>query len=451
MRKVSQGLSVSMIFVFSLVVLVKSQTASNQTKHPTTTSRSSGAVNLITSPEDVGLSSERLERIASAIQRSIDDRRISGAVTLVARRGKIAYFRALGMADREAKKPMRTDSIFRICSMTKPITSVAAMMLYEEGRFMLNEPVSNFIPEFKDMKVLDPPYTQDKTSPPGALVNAKRPITIRHLLTHTAGLTYHWNARLGKKYREVGMGHGLLQQEGTIGDAVKKLASLPLLFQPGDAWEYSVADDVLGYLVEVVSGMPLETFFQERIFKPLGMKDTGFFLPEQKIPQLATAYTYYADKGLQPFSEKQTITEGEFVYSSDYPYRGPRNYFSGGGGLCSTAEDYYRFCQMMRNGGEFNGTRLLSRKSVELITQNHVQGKLDEIGYGLGFGVNSEARHLTELGSIGSYYWGGFFYTAFIIDPKEDLITIFMGQLHPTGELNLDAKAIRLAYQALKD
>ena len=335
--------------------------------------------------------------------------------------------------------------------MTKPITSVAVMMLYEEGRFMLNEPVSNFIPEFKDMKVLDPPYAQDKTSPPGALVNAKHPITIRHLLTHTAGLTYHWNARVGKRYREVGMSHGILQQEGTIGDAVKKLASLPLLFHPGDAWEYSVADDVLGYLVEVVSGMPLDRFFQERIFRPLGMKDTSFFLREEKVPRLATAYTYYPEKGLQPFHEKQTITEGEFVYSSDYPYRGPRTYFSGGGGLCSTAEDYYRFCQMMRNGGELNGTRLLSRKSVELITQNHVQGKLDDIGYGLGFGVNSEARHLTELGSIGSYYWGGFFYTAFVIDPKEDLIAIFMGQLHPTGELNLDSKAIRLAYQALKE
>jgi CubicO group peptidase (beta-lactamase class C family) len=229
------------------------------------------------------------------------------------------------------------------------------------------------------------------------------------------------------------------------------LASLPLLFQPGDAWEYSVSDDVLGYLVEVVSGMPLDKFLQERIFKPLGMKDTGFFLPQEKLSRLATAYTYYPEKGLQPFNDEQTIEEGPLTYSADYPYRGPQTYFSGGGGLCSTAEDYYRFCQMMLNGGTFNGTRLLSRKAVELITQNHAQGKLEDLGFGLGFGVISEARHLRELGSIGSYYWGGFFYTAFVIDPKEDMIAIFMGQLHPTGNLNLDGKTIRLAYQAIKD
>ena len=247
------------------------------------------------------------------------------------------------------------------------------------------------------------------------------------------------------------MGHGVLQQEGTIGDAVKKLASVPLLFQPGDAWEYSVSDDVLGYLVEVVSGMPLDRFLQEKIFKPLGMKDTYFFLPEDKVSRLARAYTYSAEKGLQPFLDSKTIEEGSLVYSADYPYRGPQTYFSGGGGLCSTAEDYYRFCQMMLNGGSFNGTRVISRKSVELITQNHVQGKLEEMGYGLGFGVTSEARHLKELGSIGAYNWGGFYYTSFVIDPKEDMVVIFMGQLHPTGDLNLESKAIRLAYQSIND
>jgi CubicO group peptidase (beta-lactamase class C family) len=307
------------------------------------------------------------------------------------------------------------------------------------------------------MKVLDPPYPQDKTSPPGALLDAKRPITIRHLLTHTSGLTYQWNARLGKKYIDAGIGSGLLQQEGTIGDAVKKLATMPLLFQPGDAWEYSLADDVLGYLVERVSGMPLDKFLEERIFKPLRMRDSGFFLPEEKASRLAMAYTYYPEKGLQPILDNQVVKEGEFSYSADYPTRGPRTYFSGGGGLCSTAEDYYRFCQMMLNGGELNGARVLSRKSVELISQNHVQGKLegqifplDEFGYGLGFGVMSEPRFLTELGSVGSYYWGGFYYTAFVIDPKEDLIAVFMAQLHPTGGLNVDSKTIRLAYQALQ-
>jgi CubicO group peptidase (beta-lactamase class C family) len=399
----------------------------------------------------VGLSSERLERIAGAVEQSIKEERIAGSVALVARHGKIAYFKAFGMADREAKKPMRTDNIFRICSMSKPITSVAVMMLYEEGRFLLNEPVSDFIPEFKDMKVLDPPYPQDKTSPPGAVVNAKRPITIFHLLTHTAGLTYPGNARLAKPYHDAGIATGLLQYEGSTGDSVKKLASLPLLFQPGDAWEYSLSDDVLGYLVEKVSGMPLDQFYEERIFKPLGMSDSCFFLPDDKVSRLASAYTYYAEKGLQAIPEKTVLKEGDWTYSADYPYRGPRTYFSGGGGLCSTAEDYYRFCQMMLNKGELNGVRLLSRKSVELMTQNHVQGKLEDMGYGLGFGVNSDAKYLTELGSIGSYYWGGFFYTAFVIDPKEDMIAIFMGQLHPTGGLNLDQKVLRLAYEAIGD
>jgi CubicO group peptidase (beta-lactamase class C family) len=405
----------------------------------------------VASPEDAGLSAERLERIGSTIERSINEGRIAGAVALVARHGKVAYFKAFGMADRDAKKPMRTDNIFRICSMSKPITSLAVMMLYEEGRFLLNEPVSDFIPEFKNMKVLDPPVPQDKTSPPGALVDAKRPITIFQLLTHTSGLTYPWNARLGKAYNAAGIGTGLLQQEGSTGDSIKKLASLPLLFQPGDAWEYSLSDDVLGYLVEKVSGMPLDRFYEERIFKPLGMKDSYFFLPEDKVSRLAAAYTYYAEKGFQLIPEKMVVKEDGIAYLADYPYRGPRTYFSGGGGLCSTAEDYYRFCQMMLNKGELNGVRLLSRKSVELMSQDHVQGRVEDMGYGLGFGVNSDARYLTELGSIGGYYWGGFYYTAFVIDPKEDMIAVFMAQLHPTGGLNLDSKVIRLAYQAIND
>ena len=451
MKTLSRRLSALAVVISALVSSARPQTHSKRVTAPTAASLPARASLVTASPEAVGLSSERLERIGNAIQKSVDDGRIAGGVSLVARNGQVAYFKAVGMADREAKKPMRTDSIFRICSMSKPITSVAVMMLYEEGRFTLNEPVSDFIPEFKDVKVLDPPYPQDKTSPPGATVAAKRPVTIRHLLTHTSGLTYHWNDRVGRAYVEAGIGAGLLQQEGTIGDGVKKLAGMPLLFQPGDAWEYSLADDVLGHLVEVVSGMPLDEFFRRRIFQPLGMKDTAFFLPDEKVPRLATAYTYYPDKGLQPILENQVVKEGQFSYSADYPYRGPRTYFSGGGGLCSTAEDYYRFCQMMLNGGELDGVRLLSRKSVELMSQNHTQGKLQEMGYGLGFGVTSEPRFLTELGSVGSYYWGGFYYTSFVIDPKERLIAIFMGQLHPTGGLNLDEKAIRLAYQAIKD
>lgn len=451
MRRLWQGFAVIVGLAFSLGSVVQFQSHRGLATATEAFSSAASAASPLASPEDVGLSSERLDRIGDTIQKTVEAGRISGAVSLVARRGKIVYFKAFGMADRDSKRPMRTDEIFRICSMTKPITSTAVMILYEEGRFTLGEPVSDFIPEFKNMKVLDPPFPQDKTSPPGALVDAKRPITIFHLLTHTSGLTYPWNARLGKAYREAGVGTGLLQQEGSTGDSIKKLASLPLLFQPGDAWEYSLSDDVLGYLVEKVSGMPLDRFLEERIFKPLGMKDSCFFLPDDKISRLASAYAYYPDKGLLLIPEKAILKEGDFAYSSDYPYRGPRTYFSGGGGLCSTAEDYYRFCQMMLNNGQLNGTRILSRKSVELMAQNHVQGKADDFGYGLGFGAASEARFLTELGSVGSYYWGGFYYTSFVIDPKEDLIAIFMGQLHPTGDLNLDSKAIRLAYQAIKD
>jgi CubicO group peptidase (beta-lactamase class C family) len=428
-----------------------SQTHPNPTAASAPKYRTAANAALAFTPEQVGLSSQRLDRIGDAIKTSINDGRIAGAVSLVARHGKIVYFKAFGMADREAGKPMRIDNIFRICSMSKPITTAAVMTLYEEGRFTLNEPVSDFIPEFKNMKVLDPPFPQDKTSPPGALVDAKRPITIFHLLTHTSGLTYPWNVRLGKAYADAGVGTGILQQEGSTGDSIKRLAALPLLFQPGDDWEYSLSDDVLGYLVEKVSGMPFDQFLEQRIFKPLGMKDTYFFLPDEKVSRLAAAYTYYPDKGLQPFPSGKVIKEGDFSYSSDYPYRGPRAYLSGGGGLSSTAEDYYRFCQMMLNGGELNGTRLLSRKSVELMTLNHTQGKTDDFGYGYGFGVDSEPRFLTELGSVGSYYWGGFYFTSFVVDPKEDMIAIFMAQLHPTGGLNLDVKAIELAYQALTE
>ena len=214
-----------LVWLFFLGGVVESQTP----KHPKSNPPAPPALaaNTTTTPEEVGLSSERLARIASAIQKSVDDGRIAGGVSLVARHGKIAYFQAVGMADRDAHKPMRTDNIFRICSMSKPLTSVAVMILYEEGRFMLSDPVSNYLPEFKHMKVLDPPWPQDKTSPPGALVDAKRPITIFNLLTHTSGLTYQWNARLGKAYRDAGVGSGIKQQEGTIGDASQEAGGHP--------------------------------------------------------------------------------------------------------------------------------------------------------------------------------------------------------------------------------
>ena len=269
-------------------------------------------------PESVGLSSERLERIATAVQRSIDDKRIAGAVTLVSRRGQIAWLKAQGMMDREAGKPMRSDAIFRICSMSKPLTSLAVMMLYEEGRFQLEDPVSKYIPEFKNPKVLVKPASGRPYSIP-----ATKEITIRNLLTHTSGLTYNWNPDLGPMYKEAGVAHGLLPYDGTIQDNVKRLAGLPLLFNPGERFEYSLGVDVLGYLVEVVSGKTFDEFLRTRVFAPLGMNDTYFYVPEDKLNRLATVYTYYPDKGLSRFPDTP-IVEGPFSYSADYPYRGAK-------------------------------------------------------------------------------------------------------------------------------
>ena len=396
-------------------------------------------------PESVGLSSDRLERIAALVQHDIADKRIAGAVTLVVRRGKVVWLKAQGMSDREAAKPMPSDAMFRICSMTKPITSVAVMMLYEEGKFLLDDPVSRYLPEFKNPKVLVKPATGQPYAIP-----ATKEITIRDLLRHTSGITYQWNDDLGPTYEKANVASGLLQYDGTIGDSVKQLGPLPLLFNPGDKYEYSLGVDVLGRLVEVVSGKPLDEFFRTRIFEPLGMKDTYFFPPENKLDRLATAYTYYPEKGMNRFPDTP-IREGSFVYSADYPSRGPKKLFSGGAGLVSTAMDYARFCQMMLDDGKVGSTRLLSRKSVELMTHDQLGKISQEMGFGIGFGIDGVKAPLTELGSVGSYGWGGFFYTEFSIDPKEQMIVIFMAQLHPTGDLTLNRQVHELAYQAIND
>jgi len=396
-------------------------------------------------PDAVGLSAERLERIGVAVQRSIDEKRIAGAVTLIARHGHIAWFKAQGMADREAGKAMRPDNMFRMCSQTKPITSVAVMMLYEEGLFLLEDPISKYLPEFKNPKVYVTPASGEPYSIP-----ASREITIRDLLRHTSGLTYPWNNTLGPLYKKAGVESGLMPFDGTIADNVKRIASVPLLFNPGERWEYSLGVDVLGRLVEVVSGKPLDVFFRERIFAPLGMNDTYFYPPDNKLDRLAAAYTYYDDKGLNRFPDTP-ITEGSFSYSADYPYHGPKKLFNGGAGLVSTAEDYARFCQMLLDGGKAGKHQLLSRKSVELMTHDQL-GKISaDQGFGLGFGVAGVKTPLSELGSPGEYSWGGFFYTSFSVDPKEQMIVIFMAQLHPSGDLTLDSKVHALAYQAIAD
>ena len=397
------------------------------------------------SPESVGLSSERLQRIATAVEQSIKNQQIAGAVTMVVRHGKVAWLKPQGSLDREAGKAMPADAIFRICSMTKPITSVAVMMLYEEGRFQLEDPISKYLPEFKNPKVLvkpangGTPYT----------IPAAREITIRDLLRHTSGLTYNWNADLGKMYDDANVATGLLEYDGTIADNVKRLAAQPLLFTPGERWEYSLGVDVLGRLVEVVSGMPLDQFFRTRIFEPVGMKDTYFYVPQEKVDRLATAYGIFDDK-LTRFPDKP-VTDGFLTYDASYPIAGPKKLFSGGGGLVSTAEDYARFCQMILDNGMANGKRLLSRKSVELMTHDQL-GKIGpDQGFGLGFGIDGVKAPLDELGTPGEFGWGGFFYTEFRIDPKEQMIVIFMAQLHPAGEVSIQNQVMALAYQAIND
>ncbi len=399
----------------------------------------------LTKPEVVGLSSERLERIGTAVERSIDAKRVAGVVTLVSRRGHVVWLKAQGLADREAGKPMRTDAMFRICSMTKPITTVAVMMLYEEGKFMLGDPISQYLPEFKNQRVFVKPATGA-----GYTIPATNEITILDLLRHTSGITYNWNETLGPMYTQANVAHGLLPYDGTIADSVKRLAALPLLFNPGEKWEYGLSLDVLGRLVEVVSGMPLDEFFRTRIFEPLGMKNTYFYPPEVKLDRLASAYTYYADKGLNRFPDTP-ITEGSFTYSADYPYRGPKKLFSGGAGLVSTAADYARFCQMLLDERRVGNTHLLSRKSIELMTHDQLGKISPDMAFGLGFGVEGVKGLLHELGTPGEYNWGGFFYTGFSVDPKEQMIVIFMAQLHPTGDLTLDHQVHELAYQAIVD
>jgi CubicO group peptidase (beta-lactamase class C family) len=399
----------------------------------------------VAKPESVGMSSERLERVGAAVERNIDDMRIAGAVTLVMRRGRVVWFKPQGMMDREAAKPMRTDTIFRICSMTKPITSVAIMMLYEEGHFLLDDPLSKYLPEFKNPRVLVRPAVGEPYT-----IASSREITIRDLLRHTSGISYHWNDIMGPLYKAANVGHGALPYDGTLEESVNRLAGVPLLFNPGERWEYGLGVDVLGRLVEVVSGKSLDKFIHNRILGPLGMRDTYFYPPDDKLPRLAVAYTFYLDRGLNRFPDTP-ITEGAFTYSADYPYRGPKKLFSGGMGLTSTAPDYARFCQMILGGGIFNGKRLLSRKSVELMTHDQLGKISPDQAFGLGFAIEGVKAPLSELGSPGEYSWDGIFSTAFYVDPKEQMIVIFMAQLLPAGGLKLDRQVHTLAHQAIID
>ncbi len=383
------------------------------------------------SPQELGFSPERLARIGAYLEAQIEKDRFSGAVALVARHGKVAYFESFGALNREAGVPMRPDAIFRIASMTKPVVSVAVMMLYEEGRFLLNDPVSMYIPEFANPQVLvdfNPADTTYTTEP------ARRDVTIRDLLRHTSGIGYGiFDERLRLIYRKAGVPDGFSSRPITLAETMPVLAGLPLVHHPGEQFTYGLSTDMLGYLVEVVSGQPLDQFLQERIFQPLEMTDTHFRLPREKVARLAGFYAT-TDAGLTRVD--QVIMEALFPGTSpNYPYEGAGTLLSGGGGLVSTATDYVRFAQMLLNGGELDGVRLLSPKTVALMTKNHIGAlELDDPAggkFGLGFWVVTDTGHTGELASEGAYGWEGIWNTRFWIDPQEDLIGIFMTQVIP--------------------
>lgn len=402
-----------------------------------------------TNPEAAGFSSERLARIDKAINDYVKDGRMNGGVALIVRDGKIVYYKAFGNDDIASKKPMQRDAIFRIASQTKAITSVAVMMLYEEGKFLLDEPVSNFIPEFKSPRVLDKFNKEDSTY---TTVPAKREITIRDLLTHTSGIGY---AQIGSPeqnaiYYKAGIVGGIGVENILLADKMKLLGKQPLFHQPGEKWTYGLNTDVLGYLVEVVSGMSLDEFFRKRIFEPLGMKDTYFYLPREKQGRLVNLYSEDTVGKLAKTAAVRWLN-GNFY--KDYP-NSNGTYFSGGGGLSSSIYDYAVFLQMMLNGGTYNGKRLLSRNSVRMMTMNQlgdVQRANNPNGFGLGFGITSEKGSGIIPVNAGTYDWGGMFATMYWVDPKERLIGLFYRNIYPTRHWGFGDKYKTLVYQAIND
>ncbi|MCP5114368.1 MAG: beta-lactamase family protein [bacterium] len=389
------------------------------------------------SPEEVGLSPERLERITKRMEADVAAGRIPGALAMVIRNGKVAYLETRGHADREAKQPMAADTIFRIYSMSKPITSVAVMMLYEEARLRITDPVSKYIPDLGGLKVY-----AGQVNGTHVLEDSERDITVQDLLRHTSGLTYGFFAKsaVDKMYVDKKVLSG-----NNLAEFVEKLGKIPLKHQPGSRWEYSVSTDVLGRLVEVISGQSFDEFLAERIFAPLKMVDTAFYVPPEKADRFAKLYSPNPRGGIWPADPKRSRSL----------FKKP-TFFSGGGGLVSTAADYARFCQMMLNGGELDGVRLLSRKTVDLMRISHTRDipgprARNGEGFGLGFAVAEDLTRSGLAGSVGEYRWGGAAGTRFWIDPKENFIGIYMVQILPHTGLQYGNTFKYLAYQAIAD
>ncbi|MFL2760759.1 MAG: serine hydrolase domain-containing protein [Dehalococcoidia bacterium] len=399
---------------------------------------------------DFGFAPERLSFIDEHLQRNyLDSNRYVGTLMGIYRRGELGYVSSMGLMDREAKRPMSRDTIFRIYSMTKPITSVALMTLYEKGLFQLDDPVSEYIPSFRDFEVYqDGVIGNFKTS------GLEREMTVRDLLTHQSGLTYGFMERtnVDYAYRELGIEK---ESQESLQEFVELLTTIPLEFSPGKAWNYSVSTDVCGYLIEVISGQTLDEFFRREIFEPLDMVDTGFYVSSDKKTRLASCYEYEELK--QPKLVDDAIT-GKYLH--------PPQVLSGGGGLVSTLDDYMSFCKMILNGGDAADHRIISRKTLDLMSSNHLAnggdlrscayGRWSEtsytgVGFGLGFSVLLDPGASQVSGSIGELAWGGAASTAFWIDPLEDLAVVFLTQLLPSSQFNVRRELRSLVYSAISD
>ena len=387
-------------------------------------------------PEDVGFSSERLERIGELFESYVDDGRIAGAIGMVLRHGKVAYFDEWGMRDMAAHDAMASDDIFRIYSMSKPITSVAVMMLYEEGRFFLTDPVGRYIPEFANLPVAKLAEATSMEDIPTE--RARRPVTIQDLLRHTSGLSYgiFSNTPVDSLYNR-----SFVLFRPNLAEMMTALGKIPLMYQPGTEWNYSVSTDVLGRLVEVVSGQPFDEFLEQRILGPLGMVDTGFHVPEKDLNRLTRTYAH-------------TGADRTLVLGDTVTFSRPTTLFSGGGGLVSTTHDYARFAQMLLNGGELDGARLLSRKTVDLMTTDHLgDAGTGWLSPGWGFGLGFTVKNVPGLdgmpGSVGDFNWAGLHGTSFWVDPQEDLVGVFMVQIYPNTDIDFRGRFKAMVYQAL--
>jgi len=399
----------------------------------------------VAKPELVGMSAERLARIDAVLESAVASGEIPGVVALIARRGKIVYYKAFGVADPETGRSFQKDDIFRIASQSKAITSTAVMMLWEEGKFNLDDPISKYIPEFKNPTLLKKFNAKDSSF---TTIPAKREITIRHLLTHTSGLGYgviDGDERFAKMYAKAGVTDLFTTEHVSIAESVKKLAKLPLHHNPGEGYTYSEGLDVLGYFIEVVSGMPFDQFLRERLFDPLKMKDTWFYQPDANAARLVPV--------LQQTEGKWERYPASF-YDPDYPIKGAKTFFSGGAGLSSTAYDYATFLQMYLNNGELNGVRILSRTTVNFIMQEQFPGlwKNSRMNYGLAFGVlNERGEAAGGQGYAGTFDWGGYFNTQYFADPKEQIVGILMKQTEGPTKDQTGWKFRQLVFQAVDD